>query len=315
MCRFLNTLRVFRSALSARPGRDHSPHGRGDEIRLRPTAAHISAIRTSSPCPSPRAHLEGLRRTSAWPDRSQPCAAAVEIQPGDLHAVRKSGHHPFLDRGRRRQCGRQYLHPRISAMAPALVGRRHGICSTTSSTTSGQARRAERYGLIGGDAKCGRPNKSAASSMSPTIVLRQGKTIPGDRAARAASRIITTVLQIIMNVDRPRHEHRRGNLRPRIHHQWLPDELRIKEGLSPDTIRLLEQIGGKVTVQDAMGSTQSIMVTAAGLFGSSDPRTPARSRSDTETGRLRSPLNRPSRCASRARPARFIARRLDRCLP
>jgi gamma-glutamyltranspeptidase/glutathione hydrolase len=61
---------------------------------------------------------------------------------------------------------------------------------------------------------------------------------------------------------------------PRIHHQWLPDELRVEEGLSPDTIRLLEQIGHKVSVQDAMGSTQSIMVTERGLFGSSDPRTP-----------------------------------------
>ena len=61
---------------------------------------------------------------------------------------------------------------------------------------------------------------------------------------------------------------------PRIHHQWLPDELRIEEGLSPDTIALLEQKGHAVAVGDAMGSTQSIMVTAAGLFGSSDPRTP-----------------------------------------
>ena len=53
-----------------------------------------------------------------------------------------------------------------------------------------------------------------------------------------------------------------------------PDELRIEEGLSPDTIRLLEQMGHNVVVSDAMGSTQSIMVTEAGLFGSSDPRTP-----------------------------------------
>jgi gamma-glutamyltranspeptidase/glutathione hydrolase len=66
-----------------------------------------------------------------------------------------------------------------------------------------------------------------------------------------------------------------ATLAPRVHHQWLPDELRIEEGLSPDTIRLLEQKGHKVSVADAMGSTQSIMLTDHGLYGYSDPRTPA----------------------------------------
>jgi gamma-glutamyltranspeptidase/glutathione hydrolase len=61
---------------------------------------------------------------------------------------------------------------------------------------------------------------------------------------------------------------------PRVHHQWLPDELRVEEGLSPDTILLLEQKGHDVVVKDAMGSTQSIMVTEDGLLGSSDPRRP-----------------------------------------
>ena len=60
---------------------------------------------------------------------------------------------------------------------------------------------------------------------------------------------------------------------PRIHHQWLPDELRVEKGFSPDTIKLLEQRGQKVAVKEAMGSTQSIMVGPDGaLFGASDPR-------------------------------------------
>jgi gamma-glutamyltranspeptidase/glutathione hydrolase len=129
------------------------------------------------------------------------------------------------------------------------------------------------YGLIGGDANAVGPNKRPLSSMSPTIVLREGRPFlvtgsPG------GSRIITTVLQIIMNVIDHGMNIAEATYAPRIHHQWLPDELRIEEGLSPDTIRLLEQMGHEVRVQDAMGSTQSIMVTAAGLFGSSDPRTP-----------------------------------------
>jgi gamma-glutamyltranspeptidase / glutathione hydrolase len=129
------------------------------------------------------------------------------------------------------------------------------------------------YGLIGGDANAVAPDKRPLSSMSPTIVLADGEPFlvtgsPG------GSRIITTVLQVIMNVVDHGMNIAEATYAPRIHHQWLPDELRIEEGLSPDTIRLLEQMGHTVSVQDAMGSTHSIMVTAAGLFGSSDPRTP-----------------------------------------
>jgi gamma-glutamyltranspeptidase/glutathione hydrolase len=110
--------------------------------------------------------------------------------------------------------------------------------------------------------------------MSPTIVLQDGQPFlvtgtPG------GSRIITTTLEVIMNVIDHDMNIAEATLAPRIHHQWLPDELRVEEGLSPDTIRLLEQKGHKVAVKDAMGSTQSIMLTERGLYGASDPRTPA----------------------------------------
>ena len=129
------------------------------------------------------------------------------------------------------------------------------------------------YGLIGGEANAVGPNKRPLSSMSPTIVLRDGQPFlvtgsPG------GSRIITTTLQVIMNVIDHGMNVAEATYAPRVHHQWLPDELRIEEGISPDTIRLLEQKGHKVVVKDAMGSTQSIMVTERGLYGSSDPRTP-----------------------------------------
>jgi gamma-glutamyltranspeptidase/glutathione hydrolase len=129
------------------------------------------------------------------------------------------------------------------------------------------------YGLIGGDANAVEPRKRPLSSMSPTIVLRDGTPFlvtgsPG------GSRIITTTLQVIMNVIDHDMNVAEATYAPRIHHQWLPDELRIEEGISPDTIRLLEQRGQNVVVKDAMGSTQSIMVTEDGLYGASDPRTP-----------------------------------------
>ena len=129
------------------------------------------------------------------------------------------------------------------------------------------------YGLIGGDANAVAPHKRPLSSMAPTMVLADGAPFlvtgsPG------GPRIITTTLQIIMNVIDHGMNIAEATYAPRVHHQWLPDQLRIEEGLSPDTIRLLEQMGHDVVVGDAIGSTQSIMVTAAGLFGSSDPRTP-----------------------------------------
>jgi gamma-glutamyltranspeptidase/glutathione hydrolase len=128
------------------------------------------------------------------------------------------------------------------------------------------------YGLIGGDANAVAPDKRPLSSMSPTIVLRDGRPLlvtgsPG------GSRIITTTLQVIMNVIDHGMNVAEATYAPRIHHQWLPDQLRIEEGLSPDTIALLEQKGHAVSVEETMGSTQSIMVTVNGLFGSSDPRT------------------------------------------
>ena len=127
------------------------------------------------------------------------------------------------------------------------------------------------YGLIGGDANAVEARKRPLSSMSPTIVLKDGKPFlvtgsPG------GSRIITTTLQLIMNVIDHSMNVAEATYAPRIHHQWLPDELRTEEGLSQDTIRLLEQRGHNVVVKNAMGSTQSIMVTDDGLYGASDPR-------------------------------------------
>jgi gamma-glutamyltranspeptidase/glutathione hydrolase len=129
------------------------------------------------------------------------------------------------------------------------------------------------YGLIGGEANAVEPDKRPLSSMSPTIVLKDGRPFlvtgsPG------GSRIITTTLQIVVNVIDHGMNVAEATYAPRVHHQWLQDELRIEEGLSPDTIRLLEEKGHHVALKDAMGSTQSIMVTEDGLFGSSDPRRP-----------------------------------------
>ena len=127
------------------------------------------------------------------------------------------------------------------------------------------------YGLIGGDANAPGPGKRPLSSMSPTIVFKDGRPVlvtgtPG------GSRIITTVLQIILNVVDHHMNIAEATEAVRVHHQWLPDELRVERGLSLDTARLLEAKGHKVSVQPAMGSTQSIHLSDGLLQGAADTR-------------------------------------------
>jgi len=128
------------------------------------------------------------------------------------------------------------------------------------------------YGLVGGEANAIQPAKRPLSSMSPTIVAKEGKTwlVTG---SPGGSRIITTVLQMVVNsIDFGMNVAEATNA-PRFHHQWLPDQLRVEKGFSPDTLRLLEAKGQHVKVLPAMGSTQSIMIGPDGMrYGASDPR-------------------------------------------
>jgi gamma-glutamyltranspeptidase/glutathione hydrolase len=127
------------------------------------------------------------------------------------------------------------------------------------------------YGLIGGEANKIEPGKRMLSSMSPTIVKKEGKNFlvtgsPG------GSRIITTTLQVVMNVIDHNLNILSAVAAPRIHHQWLPDELRIEEGLSPDTVRILREKGHKIKQKSAMGASQSILIDKGLFNGAADPR-------------------------------------------
>lgn len=138
---------------------------------------------------------------------------------------------------------------------------------------STKAGTANAYGLIGGKANKIAPNKRMLSSMSPTIIKQNGQTVlvtgsPG------GSRIISTTLQVIMNVIDHKMNIQTAVNSPRIHHQWWPDEIRIEQGISPDTIRLLTNMGHKVVQKSAMGGSQSILIDHEGgqLYGAADPR-------------------------------------------
>ncbi|QUM77328.1 gamma-glutamyltransferase [Moritella sp. 24] len=130
------------------------------------------------------------------------------------------------------------------------------------------------YGLIGGKANAVAAKKRPLSSMTPTIVLKDNKPylVTG---SPGGSRIITTTLQVIMNVIDHKMNIAEASAATRIHHQWLPDMIRIEKGLNVDTINLLEGKGHKLEVKSAMGSTQTIMLTEEGVYGASDPRRPS----------------------------------------
>ncbi len=128
------------------------------------------------------------------------------------------------------------------------------------------------YGLIGGEANKVEPDKRMLSSMSPTIIRRDGKNylVTG---SPGGSRIITTTLQVVLNVIDHNMNIQSAVSAPRVHHQWLPDEIRIEQGISPDTVQLLEDKGHKVVTGSAMGAIQSILIDSDGtLYGGADPR-------------------------------------------
>ncbi|SHN74433.1 gamma-glutamyltransferase [Bradyrhizobium erythrophlei] len=131
---------------------------------------------------------------------------------------------------------------------------------------------ANAYGLVGFDANLPGPGKRPLSSMSPTIVLKDGKPVlvtgsPG------GSRIISTVLQVIVNVLDYHMDVAAAVAAPRLHHQWLPDEVRIERGFVDSALEALRAKGHKVIEPMGQTSANSIAMTSNGLLGAPDPRT------------------------------------------
>lgn len=127
------------------------------------------------------------------------------------------------------------------------------------------------YGLVGYEPNLPGPGKRPLSSMSPTIVLRGGKPVlvtgsPG------GSRIISTVLQVIVNVLDYRMDVAAAVATPRLHHQWLPDEVRVERGFPDDVLFELKAMDHLIVEPMGQTSANSILVTPNGPLGAPDPR-------------------------------------------
>ena len=130
-------------------------------------------------------------------------------------------------------------------------------------------------GTIGTPANLIDPGKRMLSSMTPTIVTRNGKVVlitgsPGGRT------IINTVFNVVLNVTEFGMEARAAVDTPRMHHQWLPDQVTIERaGASADLVAKLQKMGHAVRTTNTQGDANSIVVDAAGLaWGAADKRSP-----------------------------------------
>lgn len=130
------------------------------------------------------------------------------------------------------------------------------------------------FGLLGGEANSVAALKRPLSSMTPTIVFKDGEPWFAT-GSPGGSRIITAVLQMVVNVLDHGMNLAEASSAPRMHHQWFPDVLQLESGFSPDTIALLRQRGHNI--QDSrfsMGSLQTAGFRDGVFRGASDPRRP-----------------------------------------
>jgi gamma-glutamyltranspeptidase/glutathione hydrolase len=129
-------------------------------------------------------------------------------------------------------------------------------------------------GLIGTEPNLARPEQRMLSSMTPTILAKDGELVavigtPGGRT------IINTVLQVVSNVVDFGMNIQQAVNAPRVHHQWLPDRITVEaEGVPDDVVERLRAMGHEVRVAGRQGTAHSIMIDprSRARLGAADPR-------------------------------------------
>lgn len=129
------------------------------------------------------------------------------------------------------------------------------------------------YGLIGGEANKIEPGKRMLSSMSPTLILKDGKPF-AILGTGGGSKIITAVAQAIVGLTQFGMDAEAVCARPRFHHQWLPDILYLEEGsFDPSVMAQLQEYGHTVKERSRYSDLQVIVINAdGGMTPASDPR-------------------------------------------
>jgi gamma-glutamyltranspeptidase/glutathione hydrolase len=127
------------------------------------------------------------------------------------------------------------------------------------------------YGLIQSEASAVGPRRKPLSSMSPTILVKDGKAV-FVAGASGGPRIISSTLQVLLNMTRFRMSPTDALSKPRIHHQWLPETLLLESPLDTTVAEKLQRFGHKTAKRDRQAVSQAARRTAAGLAAASDTR-------------------------------------------
>jgi len=130
-----------------------------------------------------------------------------------------------------------------------------------------------QFGLIGGEANKIEPFKRPLSSMTPTIVLKDGKPVYAT-GSPGGSRIITTVLQFLLNTLVFKMEISDATVVPRIHHQWKPDVLMLETGFDIQHASKIESLGQKIYLSGPGTALESIEIKNDLFYGFGDTRRP-----------------------------------------
>jgi gamma-glutamyltranspeptidase/glutathione hydrolase len=135
------------------------------------------------------------------------------------------------------------------------------------------------YGLIGNEANALQPKKRPLSSMAPTIIL-QGERPEIVVGGAGGPRIISATLQTILNLIDFQMPVKEAVGSPRIHHQWMPDNLIAEADIPAEAKRSLERRGHSVRERGVVGVVQAIVVKQGKASGAADPRKEERARTE-----------------------------------
>lgn len=216
-----------------------------------------------------------IRRQGIDPKKAIP---AAQVKPGDPALIQKlsresteTSHLTVVDRDRNAVSLTFTINLGFGA---GVVAKGTGIVLNNEMDDFASAPNTPNaFGLVGGDANAIAPRKIPLSSMTPTIVtennrFRMAVGSPG------GSTIITTVLQIVLNVLAYDMDVRKAVSAARIHHQWQPDKLAVDRfGLDPMTMNELKRRGHQIEERSGWGNANAIVVLPDGsLEGAADPR-------------------------------------------